>query len=205
MTDSPRTDSSNWYRDSDALVKKLRDAGHFAPFKAPRLEGFDDLREIGRGGQAAVYSGIQRSTKRRTAIKVLLDGAFTSEANRRRFEREIEIVAGLQHPNILQVYDSGISPDGHPYCVMEYIEGIPLDEHIEKVKKSKSQNAKKSKSQRAITEAIPLLFVEICEAVNYAHQRGVIHRDLKPSNIRIDRSEERRVGKECRSRWSPYH
>ena len=178
MKDSPTTDSSNWYRDPDALVEKLRNSDHFSPAKAPSLDGFDDLREIGRGGQAAVYLGIQRSTKRRTAIKVLLDGAFSSEVNRRRFEREIELVAGLRHPNILRVYDSGVSQDGHPYCVMEYIEGIPLDEHIANVKKSKSQKAK--------NRAILSLFVEICEAVNYAHQRGVIHRDLKPSNIRID-------------------
>jgi serine/threonine protein kinase/tetratricopeptide (TPR) repeat protein len=167
-------------------VEKLRNAGHFAPSKAPRLDGFDDLREIGRGGQAAVYSGIQRSTRRRTAIKVLLDGAFSSEAKRRRFEREIELVAGLRHPNILRVYDSGVSQDGHPYCVMEYIEGIPLDEHVGNVKKSKSQKAEPSKRRSAITEEIPRLFVEICDAVNHAHQRGVIHRDLKPSNIRID-------------------
>ena len=77
-----------------------------------------------------MYRGTQRSTRRRVAIKVLVDGALASGAARRRFEREIDLVAGLKHPSIVSVYDSGATGDGRLYLVMEYIDGVPLDEAV---------------------------------------------------------------------------
>ena len=136
------------------------------------------IRWHGRGGQGAVYLATQLSTKRPVAIKVLLDGSLAREAGRRRFEREIELVSALRHPNIVRVYDSGVATEDRPYFVMEHIDGAPLDECVV------GQPAK-SDADRSVTSALQQ-FVSICDAVKYAHQHGVIHRDLKPGNILID-------------------
>lgn len=175
---------AEWFRDPDVLIDELLIAGH-GPAKKPELPGYEDVREIRRGGQGVVFSAIQRSTKRRVAIKVLLDGSFASAAGRRRFEREIDLVAALRHPNIISVYDSGATADGHLYYVMEYVDGLPLDDHL--------AASGQQPSNRSAIEARLQLFLKICGTVNHAHQRGVIHRDLKPGNILIDREGEPRV------------
>jgi serine/threonine protein kinase len=135
---------------------------------------FDDyeiLDQLPPGGQALVYKAIQKATKRVVALKVLLQGPQISLPAQYRFEREVDLAASLQHPNIVTIYDSGIAK-GQYYFAMQYIEGKPLDEYIETEKLS----------QRQIME----LFGDICSAVAYAHQRGVMHRDLKPGNILVD-------------------
>ncbi|MHC4094212.1 MAG: protein kinase domain-containing protein, partial [Planctomycetota bacterium] len=145
-----------------------------APPRPPTesIEGFEILSEVHRGGQGVVYKAVQKATKRTVALKVLLQGPYASPCQRHRFEREIDLVASLQHPNIVTVYDSGVTGDGRHFFAMEYIHGLPLDAHL-------------SDKNLSIDETLRL-FQMICAAVNYAHQRGVIHRDLKPSNIRID-------------------
>jgi serine/threonine protein kinase/Flp pilus assembly protein TadD len=141
------------------------------PPAAGVIAGYELVRELGRGGQGIVYLAIQRSTKRPVSLKVLREGPFASLATRRRFEREVELVAGLRHPDIVAVFDSGTTADGRMYCAMDYIEGERLDAYVR---------------ERAVGRRAALaLFARICEAVNYAHQRGVIHRDLKPSNILV--------------------
>ncbi|HUN82002.1 MAG TPA: serine/threonine-protein kinase [Phycisphaerae bacterium] len=171
--------SSDWYLHPELLVDELRrDKGR--QIEAPQIAGFSDFQEIRRGGQGVVYSAIQRSTKRRIAIKVLLDGAFASDSGRRRFEREIDLVAGLRHPHIVTVHDSGVTSDGRLYFVMEFVDGVPLDQFIGEHKK------------QSVEDTLGL-FVKIGEAVNYAHLRGVIHRDLKPGNILVDKSGEPHV------------
>jgi serine/threonine protein kinase/Tfp pilus assembly protein PilF len=136
------------------------------------VAGYRLIREIHRGGQGVVYEATQASTKQTVALKVLLEGRFASEANRRRFEREIELAAGLKHPNIVTVYDSGATLDGRRFCVMDYVDGQPLDKYIQ--------------GQGLSVERALSTFLHVCDAVRYAHQRGVIHRDLKPSNILVD-------------------
>jgi WD40 repeat protein/serine/threonine protein kinase len=145
----------------------------------PRIEGYDVLRELKQGGQGVVYLAVQRSTKRKVAVKVLLAGMFASKAARRRFEREIELVSSLKHPNIIAVFDSGTTPDGHDYYVMDYVRGVPLTQYV--------------RDQGLGLEQVLALFATTCEAVNHAHLRGVIHRDLKPSNILIDAEGNVRV------------
>ncbi|MEK6642774.1 MAG: serine/threonine-protein kinase [Planctomycetota bacterium] len=167
----------DWYRNTDSLVGELRRGG-YGPAELPKIPGFDDIREIRRGGQGIVFSAIQRSTKRRVAIKVLLEGAFASVTGRRRFEREIDLVAGLRHPNIVNVHDSGVTSDGRLYFVMEYVDGLPLDQYV--------VSAKSSNSAIADLPNLLRLMACVCDAIHYAHQRGVIHRDLKPGNILVD-------------------
>ncbi len=174
----------SWYWDADSLVGELRRGG-FGPVEMPRIAGFDEIKEIRRGGQGIVFSAIQRSTKRPVAVKVLLEGAFASVSGRRRFEREIDLVAGLRHPNIVSVHDSGLTSDGQLYFVMEFVDGLPFDQHVASVKTAEGPGA--------VTRGLLALFAKICDAVHYAHQRGVIHRDLKPSNILVDSAGEPRV------------
>ncbi len=137
----------------------------------PSIEGYVLKEEIHRGGQGIVYRAIQLGTKRRVALKVLLEGPFAGEQTRRRFEREVELAASLQHPSIVTILDSGLSR-GRYYFAMEYIEGVRLDRYL-------------AQKRPPLQETLEL-FVKVCEAVNFAHQRGVIHRDLKPPNILVD-------------------
>ncbi len=135
------------------------------------IPGYEITREIHRGGQGVVYQAIQKTTKRKVAIKVLREGPFAGKRDRARFEREVRILGQLQHPNIVTVHDSGMVRD-HFYFVMDYISGEPLDAWL-------------GGGERPIAETLEL-FAKICEAVSAAHFQGVIHRDLKPGNIRID-------------------
>jgi len=78
----------------------------------PAIEGYEIVRELHRGGQGVVYLAVQQATKRKVAIKLLLDGAFASRSARKRFEREIELAANLKHPNIISIFHSGKPPTG---------------------------------------------------------------------------------------------
>lgn len=168
---------SSWFQDEGVLLAELKKSA--ITDAAPLIPGYDHIRELARGGQGVVYAATQRSTRRNVAIKVLLDGALASGAARRRFEREVDVVASLKHPGIVAIYDSGVTPDGRLYFVMEHVAGKPLDEALDTVGKPAGD----------LRGALALI-ADVCDAVHYAHQRGVIHRDLKPSNIRVD--DERR-------------
>lgn len=142
------------------------------------------IKEIHRGGQGVVYQAIQKATKRKVAVKVMREGPFAGPRDRARFEREVEILAQMNHPNIVSIIDSGQAPassisGGAFYFVMDYISGHPLDQWM-------------SLKERTLDETLKL-FARICDAVNSAHLKGVIHRDLKPGNIRVDTSDEPHV------------
>ncbi|UCF34759.1 MAG: protein kinase [Phycisphaerales bacterium] len=158
-------------------VRKPGESSSFAP-PPDSFPGYTIVREIHRGGQGVVYQAIQKSTKRKVALKVMLEGPFASEVSKRRFEREIELVASLHHPNIVAVFDSGIA-HGKYWYAMDYIRGRPLNQYV---------------GDREISvEEMLRLFQKVCEAITHAHQRGVIHRDLKPSNILVDERGEPHV------------
>ncbi len=144
-----------------------------APF--PAVPGYDLIDEIARGGMGVVYEALQQSTGRRVAIKIILAGTAHRKTGRRRFEREIDLIARLAHPDIVSIIDSGIA-DGLPFYAMDFVEGKPLDEAF-------------MRSQTGVRTVLGMI-VRIARAVDYAHQRGVIHRDLKPSNILLDNRDE---------------
>jgi tetratricopeptide (TPR) repeat protein len=140
-----------------------------------RIGAYRVLSEIGRGGMGAVYSADRADGQyqRRVAIKLVQGGPASGPELRRRFGMERQILAGLQHPNIAQLLDAGITDDGIPYLVMEHVEGVRIDQFCD-------SNAL---SLRARIE----LFRQVCSAVQYAHRNLVVHRDIKPSNILVTR------------------
>jgi len=144
------------------------------------IPGYHITRKLSEGGQGIVYQATQQSTQRKVAIKMMRGGVFAGASDRMRFEREIQILARLSHPNIITIYDSGEANGGH-YFVMDYVEGRPLDQHLQETDKPGS-----------IIDTLRL-FRKICIAVNAAHLTGIIHRDLKPSNILIDSNGEPRI------------
>ncbi|HRX83469.1 MAG TPA: protein kinase [Phycisphaerae bacterium] len=137
----------------------------------PHIAGYHGFREIHRGGQGIVYQAVQRSTQRKVAIKLPLDDRDPAGVSRKRFEREIQLVAQLQHPNIVAVFDSGITRDNRRYFIMDYIRGLPLRDYVRR--------------NQVPLEATLRLFCNLCRAVHHAHLRGVVHRDLKPSNVLV--------------------
>jgi tRNA A-37 threonylcarbamoyl transferase component Bud32 len=139
------------------------------------LEGYEILEELPRGAQAVVYKATQKATKRTVAVKVLSQGPHASPRARYRFEREVELAANLQHPNIVTIHDSGIAR-GQYFFAMEYIQGKPLDEYV--------------KAEKLSVRETMAIFNKVCSAVMYAHQLGVMHRDLKPGNILVDANGE---------------
>lgn len=137
-----------------------------------RVGNVELVRRLGTGGMGDVYLGTQSGPlKRHVAIKVIRFG-IAPEPLLARFEAERQVLARMNHANIAQVYEAGTRENGQPYFVMEYIEGVPVDEFCES-------------RQLGLGERLDL-FARICDGVQHAHQRGVIHRDLKPSNVLVD-------------------
>ena len=145
------------------------------------LPGYEILDEIHRGGQGVVYRAIQQATRREVAVKILLGGALSGAREMVRFEREVQILGSLRHPNIVTIYDSGVAAGGSAYLVMDYIAGEPLDVYVEK-----RRPARGKRDEVLELNDLLRLFIVICDAINAAHLHGVIHRDIKPSNIRVD-------------------
>jgi serine/threonine protein kinase len=145
---------------------------------ATGIPGYTIIREIHRGGQGVVYLGRHDGTGRQVAIKLMREGALARQSERLRFDREIQVLAQLDNPNIVTIHDSGVA-GGCGYYVMDYIAGQKLDEYVRNV-------------ERPLEETLRL-FAKICHAVNAAHLRGVIHRDLKPGNIRVTPAGEPHV------------
>jgi hypothetical protein len=171
---------SAWYSSVDDLLDALRRVETPAASAPPDITGYVDLVEIARGGQGVVYSAVQHSTGRRVAIKLLRPAAEHDERARRRFEREVSLAARLRHPNIVRIYDSGVTTTGDLFCVMDFIEGASLRDHLAERFPAHDPDA-------PVPAELLLLFRRIARALSAAHQHGVIHRDLKPSNIRVDR------------------
>lgn len=128
----------------------------------------DDV--IGDGGMAVVYRGRQKQPERVVAIKMIKLGMDTHQVVA-RFELERQALATMTHAGIAHIYDAGVSDQGKPYFVMEYVDGRPVDQYCDEHALSIKQRLE--------------VFASICDAVSHAHQKGIIHRDLKPGNILV--------------------
>jgi len=135
---------------------------------------YEILERIGGGGMALVYKGHDLLLNRKVAVKVLRQQYVHDEEFIQRFRREAQSAASLSHPNVVSIYDVGQEDETH-YIVMEYIEGKTLNELI------------KERAPLQVEEAIHIAS-QICDALEHAHQNGIIHRDIKPHNILIGRN-----------------
>ena len=179
-------------RQAEALLAQYTEAGNFLdapvyertgvqalaalidddPVIGQRIGAYKVVKQIGRGGMGAVYLAerADNAFQKRVAIKLIKRGMDT-DFILRRFRHERQILAALDHPFIARLLDGGATSTGQPYFVMEYIKGQPLYRHCDARRLSVRERLR--------------LFCQICEAVEYAHQKQIIHRDLKPSNILV--------------------
>ena len=129
------------------------------------------LQVLGEGGMGLVYLAEQREPiARRVALKLIKPGMATREVLA-RFEAERQALAVMDHPNIARVLDAGLGPGDRPYFVMEYVAGVPITDYCDR---HRLPNAERLQ-----------IFLQVCAALQHAHQKGIIHRDLKPSNILV--------------------
>lgn len=134
----------------------------------PNVPGYRLEREIGRGGMGIVYRALQERLQRPVALKMMLAGPFASPRELARFQREAELVAQLQHPNIVAVHDVG-DVDGQPFFTMELVDGSSLAERLRAGPMPAGEAA--------------AMVATVARAIDFAHQHGIVHRDLKPANI----------------------
>ena len=154
-------------------------AAERGPTVLPRAFGaYELIEEVGRGGMGVVFRARQRTLDRTVAVKLLLSGAYSSEAALRRFQVEAAAAAGLQHANLVAIHDYG-EHDGQPFYAMELITGRNL---------AQVSDGRPLPAPRAAE-----IMRSLADAVHYAHQRGILHRDLKPSNVLIDEHGHPRI------------
>ncbi|HEY0551336.1 MAG TPA: protein kinase [Verrucomicrobiae bacterium] len=136
-----------------------------------RIGRYKILQQIGEGGCGVVYMAEQAEpVRRRVALKVIKLGMDTKSVIA-RFEAERQALAMMDHPNIAKVLDAGATETGRPFFVMELVRGVKITEYCDEAKLSTTERLK--------------LFIQVCHAIQHAHQKGIIHRDLKPSNILV--------------------
>ena len=166
------------YREDDFLEAPAvaRVPGAFQPASIPESPGtligrFKILERIGEGGFGVVYAAEQQGpVRRRVALKIIKLGMDTKQVVA-RFEAERQALTLMDHPHIAKVLDAGATDTGRPYFVMELVRGVPITQFCEENRLTVNERLK--------------LFVQVCQAVQHAHQKGVIHRDIKPTNVLV--------------------
>lgn len=164
-------------RPSSPGVNALGEVDAAALQPSTRIGPYRVVREIGRGGMATVFLAERAdgAFDQAVALKIMRLGVGTGAADDKeliaRFLQERQILARLEHPNVARLIDGGFTPNGRPYLAMEYVEGQPITTYCDR--------------RQLDVDARLALFVGVCEAVHYAHQRLIVHRDLKPSNTLV--------------------
>ncbi|RJP34853.1 MAG: CHAT domain-containing protein [Phycisphaerales bacterium] len=161
---------------NDRIVAvKFGSSGLAAALREPSPQRIGDysIRGIlGEGGMGTVYEAQQAHPQRAVALKVVRGGWFVDAEHLRMLEREAHTLARLKHPYVASIYEAGRTDEGRHYFAMELVRGLPLVDYVQK-------------NNLRLNDRL-VLFRKVCDAITYAHQRGVIHRDLKPSNILVD-------------------
>lgn len=138
------------------------------------------LKTLGRGSNGIVFIGFQRTLKRQVAAKILLKGPNTTETSRRLFHQEAEMVAALNHPNIIPIFEMGEADDCF-YQVMQLVKGGDLETAIEK----KQMNPLPTRRTFPVDQCIKIM-LQVLDALGYAHDEGVVHQDIKPANTLME-------------------
>ena len=158
------------------LANGLTEQPGRSPEQPDQIGHYKILYPLGEGGLGVVYLAEQTEpVKRQVALKLIKPGMDSKQVIT-RFEAERQALAVMEHPNIAQVFDGGVTERGHPYFVMELVRGLPITEYCDTHKLSIRNRLE--------------IFIDVCHAVQHAHQKGVIHRDLKPSNILVADGEQ---------------
>src|SRR3954447_14614771 len=140
-----------------------------------RVGRYQLLEQIGKGGCGVVYMAEQlEPVRRHVALKVIKLGMDTKSVIA-RFEAERQALALMDHPNIARVFDAGATATGRPYFVMELVRGIKITDYCDENNLSTTKRLK--------------VFTQVCQAIEHAHQKGIIHRDIKPSNVLVTRHD----------------
>ncbi len=144
------------------------------PFIGTTIDGkYQVLEKVGHGGMSIVYKAMQTAMNRVVALKMLKMGLSSDPIFAQRFTREASLLGKLNHPNIVTVFDSGMTQQGNLYLAMDFLSGPTLQDILDKT------------GAIPVERAAPLI-LQICDALNHAHKRDIIHRDLKPGNIMIE-------------------
>lgn len=159
-------------KDVSQLAAESQQHGLDDPLVGQTLGVFTVARRLASGGMGTVYLAVRSDGQfdQKVAIKVVKRG-LDSEQIVRRFTAERRTLAGLDHPNIARLLDGGVTPDGRPFLVMEFVDGVPIDEYCD--------------NNRLLISQRVSLMIEVCKGVHHAHQNLVIHRDIKPSNVLV--------------------
>ncbi|HNB23727.1 MAG TPA: serine/threonine-protein kinase, partial [Candidatus Melainabacteria bacterium] len=142
----------------------------------PQIENIEIIELMGQGGMSFVYKARQKQLDRIVAVKVLSKMSVRGEDGIRRFQKEAKLTSTLDHPNVVKIISFGVSKDGQPYLVMEYLEGLSLADELKQNGRLKLQKFKD-------------VFLPILSALKQAHELGLVHRDIKPGNIMICRND----------------
>ena len=186
----PTEDLSDTDLDIDTRIEDIRFGGSPAPGSpssgSPDTERsfigpYRVLRHLGSGGMGSVFLAEQTEPVRRQVAVKIMRGLFLDAETRARFEAERQAMARLQHPNVAQIFAADATPEGHPFFVMELVEGRSIVDFCDD-------------EQLTLEERLEI-FCQVCAGAQHAHQKGIIHRDLKPSNILVTRIEGRAVPK----------
>lgn len=191
-SDSPEKGSTEWGADREATFPPtcsdtLQQPGSSPGGPSEEVAGaviagrYRLVKPVGEGGMGTVWEAEQQQPIRRTVALKLVKAGMDSKQVLARFDAERQALARMDHPSIARVFDGGMTEQGRPFFVMEFVNGLPLAEYCDQQRLSLSERVK--------------LFILICQAVQHAHQKGVIHRDLKPSNILVAQQDSVAVPK----------
>lgn len=149
-------------------------------YRHTKIDRYTIIGRIGEGGMGTVYEATQRDPNRSVALKVIKRGL---DSNRviSRFNTERQTLALMDHPNIAEIFDAGTTEDGRPYFAMELVDGVPITDYCD----AKSLNIKSRLE----------LYIQVCNAIQHAHQKGIIHRDIKPTNVLVSEVDDKPIPK----------